>query len=162
MAEKKFNGNRSGDDIAVGRRKERLKTAGVFLGLLAILAILLYWMFPKTYAFGKSGCFSEAEVIEQAKRMIRYLDEDDFDSMRPMMALELRSEEMEKAIRDAKKQISDDFGEFRSWGDITLAEASRMGEHMAVAKVEASYENVGVTYTLSFSEALVLNGIYMK
>lgn len=162
MTKKKFNDNRSGDDIAVGRRRERLKTAGVFLGLLVILAILLYWMFPKTYAFGKSGCFSEAEVIEQAKRMIGYLDEDDYDSMRPMMALELRSEEMEKAIRDAKKNLAEEFGEFQSWGDITLAEASRMGEHMAVAKVEASYENISVTYTLSFSEALVLNGIYMK
>ncbi len=130
---------------------------------LLLFAVAVYWMLPKTREIGSCGYFTEQAVAEQAKLVIQYVGEDDYESLRPLMAAAMQEAGAESAIRDAKKKLAEDgFGAVRSWGNMQMSEVTQQGQHAAVVEVEVSYENVSVTYRMSFNIAMQLNGIYMK
>ena len=79
------------------------------------------------------------------------------------MSDEKLAEMMNKEEMDqAKSNFGDDWGEFQNFGEVYLIESTRMGQHSAIAQINASYENTSVTYTLSFNEDMELNGVWMK
>lgn len=73
-----------------------------------------------------------------------------------------QTEEILRRMGNAKTQISDDWGNFQSWGSIYLSEVTQQGQTFAVGQATAVYEHVTVTYTISFDEDMKLAGLYMK
>ena len=161
---REFNDSMSNEEIARGKKEKRRKIIGISVGavfLFILLIILLgYWVLPKTSNISESERFSEEKVTEQAKLIIQYLDNEDFEALKPLMAQVLLRNE--SAIRDARAALSEDFGNFQSWGKFYIVEAEQLGQHIAVVDVSAVYENVSVTYRLSFNEEMLLVGLYMR
>ena len=69
---------------------------------------------------------------------------------------------MEAEMEEAKKTIGDDWGTFRNFGKTYMTEIRQNGQSFAMVQMNASYDNVSVTYTLTFDVEMKLAGIYMK
>ncbi|MCF2641866.1 MAG: DUF3887 domain-containing protein [Lachnospiraceae bacterium] len=65
-------------------------------------------------------------------------------------------------IEDARRQVGSDWGEIQSFGDFYMSEIRQRGQRYAVVQVAVMYENVEVTYTITFDENMKLAGLYMK
>ena len=65
-------------------------------------------------------------------------------------------------LKDAKAQLGENWGAFVSYGTIYSSEVHQMGQTAALVQLNASYENISVTYTLSFDSDMKLNGFYIK
>ena len=67
-----------------------------------------------------------------------------------------------KTYKEAKEKVSDDWGAFKSMGDISTTTISKRGVNAAVAYVTATYENVEIHYTLAFDEDMKLASFGMQ
>lgn len=157
-----FNENMSDSDLRAAKREKIFKRIGIVCAILLILSGLTYWALPKVSDIKDSRIFSEKEVIEKSKQVVSYLDEDDLAALQPLMTKEMQGVLTETVLSDVKKQLSGDFGEFQSYGNIYLLEISQRGQHAVIAEVSVSYENASVTYQLSFDENMMLSGLYMR
>ena len=61
-----------------------------------------------------------------------------------------------------RKTLSDDWGERKKFGAVYMAEVIQGNKHLAVGEMTVTYENVSVTYRLSYDEDLRLAGIYVR
>lgn len=166
-----FNGSFSEEEKrAVQKQKKRkitLLAVGIGALILAALVLGFYWMLPKAKAVGKEEVFQKEAVEQRAKELIGYVEKDDYQAL-----YEAADETMQKAMgeadsgealfRGAKRQISDDWGAFRSYGTPYFQEIEQQGKSYAVLQLNASYENTSVTYTIMLDEKMRLNGLYMK
>lgn len=131
--------------------------------VIIIAAIcVIYWLLPKGAQIGSSGVFEQSVVEEQVKWVVRELDANDFDSLNANAVEDLRNVLEQDMIESARSQISDDWGEFQSYGTIYMSEVRQKGQLFALAQVTVSYENTVVTYTISFDEDMKLAGLFMK
>ena len=100
----------------------------------------------------------EARVEE----VINLLDDGAYDTLAEnatgQMAGVLNDEDMDAA----KQLVGDDWGARVELGTIYMQEVEQQGVHYVITQVAASYENVTVTYTITFDENMKLAGIYMK
>ena len=85
----------------------------------------------------------------------------------PVAMAEIATSEMqpyltEEKMEEAKKTIGDDWGTFRNLGKTYMTEIRQNGQSFAMVQMNASYDNVSVTYTLTFDAEMKLAGIYMK
>ena len=85
----------------------------------------------------------------------------------PVAMAEIATSEMqpyltEEKMEEAKKTIGDDWGTFRNFGKTYMTEIRQDGQSFAMVQMNASYDNVSVTYTLTFDAEMKLAGIYMK
>ena len=62
----------------------------------------------------------------------------------------------------ARKIISDDWGDFESFGSVFMVEVEQQGLKGVMVQVSALYEKVGVNYVISFDEDMQLIGFYMR
>lgn len=77
------------------------------------------------------------------------------------------TEEMKQYLTDeymdsARNAISEDWGAYQFVGTIYTQEIRENGVDYTVAQVVATYENVSVTYTITFDSEFMLAGLYMK
>lgn len=163
---REFNENMSDKEVVQGRRERTRRIIATAVGgvlfLILLIAILGLWVLPKTSDISESEHFSEEKVTEQAKLVIQYVDSEDFEALKPLMTEKMRGVLDDAAIKKAKVALSENFGDFQSWGTMYMVEAKQMGQYIAVAEVTAIYENVSVTYRLSFDEEMLLAGLYMR
>ncbi len=133
---------------------------GVFV--LLLLAAVVWWFLPKSSQFGNSGEFQEEIVVNQTKEIIRKLDNNEYaelyEEMNPVMKRTLTPEVMETV----KAQLSDEWGVFQSYGRMYMSEISQRGRLYVVVQVMVVYENISVTYTISFDKEMKLAGLYLK
>lgn len=101
-------------------------------------------------------------VEEQVKQVITELDSNDFETLRAGVTEAVQNVLSLKIMEDVRAKIGDDWGEFRSFGNIYMSEIRQRGQLYAAAQTTASYENVSVTYTILFDEDMKLAGLYMK
>lgn len=159
-AAKEFNDNFPPEELkAAKRRRNIILTVTVVVVLMAIIA-LVYWMLPKGSV--EIDHFNETQVEERIKLLIDLLDADDYEQMREYAIAEMRTQEVEDAIRQAKDMIGTDWGARQSFGNMYLSELTQMGQRAVAVQVNVSYENTSVTYTFVLDEALQMGGIYMK
>lgn len=129
---------------------------------LLLFIMLLWWFLPKITQLGSSGYFREEEVEHQTKDIIKKLDNNDYtalyEQMNPAMKRALTPEVMETV----KTGISDQWGAFQSYGRLYMSEVSQQGKLYAVVQVTGVYENVSVTFTISFDKDMKLAGLYLK
>lgn len=147
------------------RRYRREKTGRILLLIfiiLAILAGLLYWFLPKVTEIENSRYFDKTQVEDTMKETVALLDENDYMALKAMSDSRMSSFLTEEIIANAKEQISDNFGKQLSCGTPYIAEIVQYGNHFAVGEITVSYENISVTYRLTYNEDLKLTGLYMR
>lgn len=134
----------------------------VIIGLFAIATALLYWMLPKGTDISESSTFVKEQVEARVEEVINLLDDGTYDTLAEnateQMAGVLNDEDMDAA----KQLVGDDWGARVELGTIYMQEVEQQGVHYVITQVAASYENVTVTYTITFDENMKLAGIYMK
>lgn len=161
MNEKQYL-NLSEADYKAARKTKKIRITVTIILVLLLLAALVYWFLPKTSDIADSRIFSEETITKQAKQIIGYIEEENFEALNPLMITLLQTENTKLAVLEAKKMLSENPGSFVSWGTIYMTEVSQMGQRAAVIEISAAYENAIITYRLSFNEDMLLNGLYMR
>ena len=161
-----FNDSFSAKERKRSRKSRSTKmiiiTILVIIGLFAIATALLYWMLPKGTDISESSTFVKEQVEARVEEVINLLDDGAYDTLAEnateQMAGVLNDEDMDAA----KQLVGDDWGARVELGTIYMQEVEQQGVHYVITQVAASYENVTVTYTITFDENMKLAGIYMK
>lgn len=107
---------------------------------------------------------SHSDILEErTKEIICLIENRDYNTLADTYA----TEEMKQYLTDeymdsARNAISEDWGEYQFTGTIYTQEIRENGVDYTVAQVVATYENVSVTYTITFDSEFMLAGLYMK
>lgn len=161
-----FNENMPGEELKKFSNMKTAKTVGIVVGVVAILISLLtaaaLWVLPKSYSFGKSGLFQEKTVKSHIQIVVEKVSEEDYDYLKKECNPQMEKVMSKDTMNNAKKQVSDNWGELKEWGNIYLYEMRQQGRNYVVGQVNVFYENVAVTYTITFDSDMKLAGIYMK
>ena len=144
-------------------KREKWGKRGIILAVVLIVLIVgINWIIPKGNKIEESDTFQKEKVEEAAKEVIRLLNEQDYETLAENSDEKMKPSMTEKTMEEAKNSISADWGEFQSFGKVYTAQVTQMGKTVAVAQINASYENVSITYTISFDKEMKLAGLYMK
>lgn len=161
-----FNANISEAEHRKYRRNHRIKISvaitGVVLAVLAMIAAYIWWWLPKSYEFGHSGKYEEAVVVERAQEVIAMFNAGDYDGINAISIEAMKEARVIETLEDAKKLISDDWGEFKGFNNYYMVEMEQQGYKGVMVQIAATYENVVVTYVISLDEEMRLMGIYMR
>lgn len=159
---KEFNENFGGGEKPL-RKKSRVVTVVLAVAVvLAALAVLAYWAFPKTKDIGDSGVFTAYVVEQYSTAVIDAFSRGDYDTLESYYSREMQEAVTRQMLEEFKPVIGDDWGEYRGVGTAYMAEISQRGKVYVVVQMNASYENLSVTYTLTFNSDMQLVGFYMK
>lgn len=161
MAEE-FNSNLSEDELKRYKRQKAIKIASIVIILIIGLIIYVYWLFPKTVDFGTSGLFEEQEVENQIKWVVHLIEENECEALKKVSVEEMKKLITETLLKQSKDMVSDDWGEFKEFGNLYLTELKQKGQSYAVGQVTVSYENVSVTYLVTLDKELKLAGFYIR
>lgn len=130
--------------------------AVIFIGMA------VFFMLPKTVDIEKSRIFDKEEVEAAMKETIELLDAEDYDAlqknatsgMQPLLNAETRE--------NMRRTLSGDWGERRQFGAVYMVELIQGNRHFAVGEMTVTYENVSVTYRLTYDADMRFAGIYVR
>lgn len=158
-----FNDNFSDAEIKAAKKMKHLKIATVILAFVVFIGIGIYWMLPKTSVIDSDSKFDEQLVISQAEEIILLLNDNDYDTIKSQYSNAKMSPVFDGSnITDVKNKIASDWGQFKAFGTPYTVEVVQSGKDYAVVQVSVSYDNISVTYTITFDEEMKLAGLYMK
>lgn len=146
----------------VNRRSRIVIILGIFLTVTAVAAGWLYWRIPKQSDIYKSKIFDAEEVQSLSEELILLFSEGDYDTFDKYLSEEMRPAFEQVPKETVKSYIGDDWGEMRNMGNSYMAEVREKGKSYAIIQMNVSYENVSVTFTLSFKDNMTLYGFYVK
>ncbi len=158
---KEFNQNLSEQEEKAYQKGKR---RSIFLGALLAVMVLIavgYWYLPKT-ALLEESVFKKEIVEEQVKLVIQELDQYQFDLLKEHAIEEMQEVLTEDTFDPIKKQIAEDWGEVQSIGTIYMTVVKQQGEQFVITQTVVVYQNVSVTYTITFDKDMQLAGIYLK
>lgn len=153
------------EDVNAARKKKSARIITVATIIIVALNLFVIWWWPHSAEFGKSGAFKEEEVKKQAEKVIGLLEQDDYDSLSAMADKTMQnafSEENRSQWETSKQAIGEDWGEFVSFGETNMTELKQMGRLYATVRMEVKYQNVSVTYSMSFDVDMKLAGFYLQ
>lgn len=130
--------------------------------ILFFLGMAVYWMFPKTVDIEKSRFFDKEEVEAAMKETVELLDAEEYAALQENAIPQMQSFLNAETRESMRKTLSDDWGERKQFGAVYIAEVIQGNKHLAVGEVTVAYENVSVTYRLSYDEDMRLAGIYVR
>ena len=159
-AAKEFNDNFPPEELRAAGRSKKVKIAAVIVLVLAVLALFVYWLLPKVST--EIIHFDEEKVKERVTLIIDLLDADDYEEIKKYSIDAMKTDGVEKSIREIKALFGSDWGKRESFGAMYMVEFTQMGQRMVTVQVNASYENTSVTYTITLDKDLQLGGLYMK
>lgn len=159
---KEFNENFGGSPKPQGKRRRIFMVLMVVALFLAALAGFAYWAFPKTRDIGDSGVFTAYVVEQYSLAVVDAFSRGDYDALESYYSKEMREAVTRQMLEEFKPVIGDDWGDYRGAGTAYMAEVSQRGKAYVLVQLNASYENVSVTYTLTFNSEMQLVGFYMK
>lgn len=159
-AAKEFNDNFPPEELKAAGRNKKIKIAVIIVFVLAAVAALAYWFLPK--ASTEITHFDEEKVKERVELIIDLLDADNYEEIRNYSIEAMKTEEIEKSIREIKTLFGSDWGKRESFGAMYIVELTQMGQRMVTVQVNVSYENTSVTYTITLDKDLQLGGLYMR
>ena len=157
-----FNENLSGGERKKYRHAVAAKVTASIVTVVAVLVLAVVWFLPRGAEIGSSGLYAEAALEEQAKAVIQMLNAEDYGALAECSNRKMKTFVTKEMLDGAKEQVGTDWGEFQKFGKCYMQELKQQGKIYAVVQIYAAYENVGVTYTLSFDENMELAGFYMK
>lgn len=157
-----FNEGISKNEQKKYRRNKVLKIVIPIVAVLVLLAAFACWILPRGYAIEQSEYFDEVQVEAAMKETIELLDAEEYDALKEnaisQMHPFLNSEEMGKI----KGTLSDDWGKRQQFGTVYMTELVQGNTHLAVGEITVVYENVTVTYRLSYDKDMRLAGLYVR
>lgn len=157
-----FNENISVEEQKRYAGNRVLKIAIPIALALFFLGMAVYWLFPKTVDIEKSRNFDKEEVEVAIKETIELLDAEEYAALQENAIPQMQSFLNAETRESIRKTLSDDWGERKKFGAVYMAEVIQGNKHLAVGEMTVTYENVSVTYRLSYDEDLRLAGIYVR
>ncbi len=157
-----FNDNLSDTEKRAYKRNKIIKILCVTLIIVVTVLLSIYLWFPKTSDVEESVYFDQKQVEEQVYLSIELLDEGNYDELQNISINEMKSNTTKAIIEDARNQIASKWGENVSYGKVYMTEVNQLGNSYVVCEVAVEYENVNVTYTITFDENMLLAGLYMR
>ncbi len=159
---KEFNENF--DDGTKARvKRRRIVTAILAVALVvAVLAVPAYWAYPKVRDIGHSQMFTAYEVEQCSKAVVDVFSQGDYETLTTYFSDEMRETVTMDMLEEAKLTVGDNWGESHGVGTVYMNEVSQRNKAYVIVQLNAAYENVGVTYTLTFNSEMELVGFYMK
>lgn len=161
-----FNENMPAEELKKFSRIKNIKIAGIVIGVIAAviaaLSVAAFWLLPSGYQFGSSGLFNENEVKLQIRDVVDKVGEENYEALKNNCVPQMEKALSADTINKAKNQVSENWGELKEYGNVYLVEIKQQGHNYVSGQVNVIYENVAVTYTITFNEDMKLAGIYMK
>ncbi len=162
---KEFNDNFSNEEIKAAQKRKMGKLLALIGVILLIVLLLISWWWPKVSEVGSDGTFHKDDVEDRSELIVQLLDKEDFEGL-----CDYSNDTMKKVLekedygdlKAAKENIGSDWGAFVSFGKVYMSQISQMGKKSVVVQMNTAYENVSVTYTITFDEDMKLAGLYMK
>lgn len=132
----------------------------VLIGIIMAVSVIFS---SKTTLLEESKLFDKENVKKNAQEVIGTVSTDDYSSLLTVYANEeLATEVTMKKLLDAKNTINSDWGLMQQIVKEEYYAVENRKVTYAVAIMEVQYENVNITYTLSFDTDMKLAGIYLK
>lgn len=157
-----FNENISAEEKKIYSRNKTFKIFGLTALVLALLIFGLYWSLPKSYDIEKSKYFEKAEVETAIKETIELFNAEDYDTLQEQAIPEMKSVLNAETFESVKGLIADDWGAFERYDTVYIVELVQKNVHYAVSDVTVTYENVSVTYRLTYDKDMRLAGLYLR
>lgn len=157
-----FNENISAEERKRYARNRVLKIVIPISLALFFLGMAGYWLFPKTVDIGKSRYFDKEEVEAAMKETVELLDAEEYAALQENAIPQMQSLLNAETRESMRKALSDEWGERKRFGAVYLVEVIQGNRHLAVGEMTVTYENVSVTYRLSYDEDMRLAGIYVR
>ena len=114
------------------KRRNLLITLGVILAVIVVIAAIIAWIWPKSRDISESTVFQAQEVELQTQYIISLLNDEDYSAFNECTTGDMSTTLTPAAITQAKAKVSSDFGNFESFGDITMDEMSQHGNLYAL------------------------------
>ena len=146
---------------AAGRAKV-CKIVAVIVVILLLLAMLIWWALPKMKPLSESKVFSEELVQERVGHILVLFNQGDYAALQDCLTEQMQEIMTKETMEDNKLYIGSNWGDMQFGGNVYSVEISQMGKKYATTQITVSYENVNVTYTMTFDEDLKLSGFYMR
>ena len=155
------------ENISVEEQRRYARNKVLKIVIPTVLAVIFigmagFWMLPKTVDIEESRVFDKEEVEAVMKETIELLDAEDYDALQknaiPTMKPLLNAETRE----NMRRTLSDDWGERKQFGAVYMVEVIQGNSHLAVGERTVTYENVSVTYRLTYDEDMRFAGIYVR
>ena len=157
-----FNENISPEEQKRYVRNKVMKIVIAVIIVLFFLGLFVYWIFPKYYDIEQSKYFNKEQVEVAMKETIELLDAGDYtalwENVTPQMQNLLNVETMD----DVKGVLSDAWGERKMFGAVYMVELMQANRHFVIGEITVTYENVSVTYRLTYDADMRLAGIYVR
>lgn len=157
-----FNESISAQEQKKYARNKVLKIAAPIVLTVLFLGLFVYCLFPKSADIERSKYFDKDRVEAAMKETIELLDAEDYATLQenaiPQMLAFLNAE----TRADMRSTLSDDWGERKQFGAVYMVELIQGNRHFAVGEMTVTYENVSVTYRLTYDEDMRLAGIYVR
>lgn len=161
-----FNESLDEEERKRGKRRKRgrriLCILGVVFALLAVLAGAVYWMLPKMRDIEDSKIFDSARVQTCAEEVIRLFGGEEYETLEDYASGEMRRALEEMPFAAIRGLMPGDWGKQINMGNVYMVEIHEKNKVYATAQVTVSYENVNVTYTISFNSQMELYGFYVR
>lgn len=149
------------------------KLSGIIVGTVAILCIGMSYMLVdklgkpapnNTKADTKTEeSYDRAYIEALTEEIIVLLDAEDYKTLQEKYASdEMKSYMTKEVIEEAKSAVGNNWGQFVSNGNIYSGDVTQNGEYFIIVQVNTMYENVSVTYTITFDEDMRVAGLFMK
>ncbi|NBJ93797.1 DUF3887 domain-containing protein [Parablautia muri] len=143
-------------------RNQVLKIVIPIVVILVLLIVFVFWMLPKSFDIEQSKYFSKEQVEAAMKETVALLDAEDYAALQEGAIPQMESILNAETMNDAKKLLSDDWGERKQFGAVYMVELVQGSRHYAVGEIVVTYENVSATYRLTYNEDMCLTGIYVR
>ena len=157
-----FNENISEKEIKQYKRNRVIKIALSAIAVIIILALILYWMLPKSFSIEQSKYFDKEQVEDAMRTTIELLDMQDYATIQENAIPQMQSILNHETMENVRKQITEDWGQRESFGVLYTMELVQGNEHFAVGEVTVSYENATVTYRLTYDREMQLAGLFIR
>ena len=149
----------------------RHRLAGIVICVVVLIVFGGVYFVSDTIMSGARGDDEQGIVAEnddnwvenKTEQIINLLNAEDYDTLCNEYASEEMKSYLTKDVMDeVKLYVSDDWGEFISNSNIYSSEIAQNGQLYTIVQVNSTYENVSVTYTITYNEDKELAGMYMK
>lgn len=157
-----FNESISQNEQKRYRRNKVLKIVIPIVAVLFLLAAIACWMLPRGYAIEQSEYFDEIQVETAMKETVELLDAESYGALQENAVSQMKPYLNEQEMDKVKGQLSGDWGERQQFGTVYMTEIVQGNTHLAVGEITVVYENITVTYRLSYDEEMRLAGLYVR
>lgn len=157
-----FNENIPAQEQKRYARNKVLKIVVPVVLTVFCLGLFLYWLFPKSVDIERSKYFDKDRVEAAMKETVELLDAENYAALQENAIPQMQALLNAETRADMRNTLSDDWGEREQFGAVYMVELIQGNRHLAVGEMTVTYENVSVTYRLTYDEDMRFAGIYVR